>query len=58
MNNHARLIILILRIGASAVMVMVVWLLFRVMLVLPWQLDWMIAMAATAAFAYRFEDRV
>ena len=55
MNSRMRLIVVSLRLGAVALMVVTVYLLNRVMLWLPWQVDCVIAMAAALAFAYRFE---
>jgi len=55
MNSHMRLIVISLRLGAVALMILTVCLLSRVMLWLPWQADCVIAAASALAFAYRFE---
>ena len=47
--------VLTLRIAASLVIILVVPLLWRFMLWLPWQLDCVLAAAAAFAFAYTFE---
>jgi hypothetical protein len=48
-------VVLGLRILALLVIVVVVPLLWRLMLWLPWQMDCLIAAAAAFAFAYKFE---
>ena len=55
MNGRARMMILGLRLLAVVVMIAVVSLMWRVMAILPWQVDCLIAAAAALAFAYRFE---
>jgi hypothetical protein len=44
-----------LRLAAILVTVIIVPLLWRLMLWLPWQIDCLIAVAGALAFAYRFE---
>ncbi|HKY22982.1 MAG TPA: hypothetical protein VJM31_17340 [Vicinamibacterales bacterium] len=53
MNMRMRLTLL--RLGAVVLMVVSVYLLNRVMLRLPWQVDCIIAGVAALAFAYRYE---
>jgi hypothetical protein len=48
-------IVLGLRIAAGLAIILIVPLLWRLMLWLPWQADCAIAMAASFAFAYAFE---
>jgi len=48
-------IALVIRLGALLLVIIVVPLLWRLMLWLPWQIDCVIATAAAFAFAYRFE---
>ena len=55
MNGRARVMILGLRLLAVVVMIAVVSLMWQVMVILPWQVDCLIAAAAALAFAYRFE---
>jgi hypothetical protein len=55
MNSRTRLIVISLRLGTVALMIVTVYLLSRVMLWLPWQADCVIAAASALAFAYRFE---
>ena len=47
--------LILLRLGAVVLMIVSVYLLNRVMLRLPWQVDCIIAGVAALAFAYRFE---
>jgi hypothetical protein len=54
MDNRFRMIIA-LRVVAVVAMVVAVTLMWRVMQVLPWQVDCVIAGAMALAFAYRFE---
>ncbi len=49
-------LVLGIRIGAVLLILIVVPLLWRVMLSLPWQIDCAIAAAAAFAFAYVFEN--
>jgi chromate transport protein ChrA len=55
MTPKMRVIVISLRLAAAAVMIASVYLLSRVMLWLPWEVDCVIAAAAALAFAYRFE---
>lgn len=55
MNDHRYMIIIGLRLLAVVLTVVVVSLMWRVMSVLPWQVDCVIAAAGALAFAYRFE---
>ena len=53
MSHHA--ILVTLRLAAVLLIVIVVPLLWRLMLWLPWQIDCLVALAGSYAFAYRFE---
>jgi hypothetical protein len=55
MQNHARLVIGFIRTAAVIVMLVSVMAIWNLMLWLPWQLDAIIAGAASLAFAYKFE---
>ena len=55
MNHRTRLIIIGLRLGAVALMIVTVYLLSLLTLWLPWQADCAIAAVAALAFAYKFE---
>jgi hypothetical protein len=55
MNTRLRIIVVSLRFGAVALMILSAYVLSRVMLWLPWQADCVIAAACALAFAYRFE---
>ena len=55
MPRRTRFILLGLRLGAVASMIVTVYLLSRLMLWLPWQADCVMAAAAAFAFAYKFE---
>ena len=55
MDSRAEKSIIALRLVAVAAMILVVWMLWQVMLILPWPVDCLIAGAAALAFAYRFE---
>ena len=55
MNHRMRLVILGLRLGAVTLMILAAYLLSAIMLRLSWQTDCIIAAAAAAAFAYKFE---
>ena len=55
MQINVRLAIGILRVAAMIVVMFTVMALWHVMLWLPWELDLIIAVAASLAFAYRFE---
>ena len=55
MNSRAEKTVITLRLAAVAAMILVVWVLWRVMLILPWPVDCLIAGAGALAFAYRFE---
>jgi hypothetical protein len=48
-------LVLVLRILAILAIIVIVPLMWRLMLWLPWQVDGAIATAAAFAFAYRFE---
>jgi hypothetical protein len=55
MNSRMRVIVISLRLGAVALMIVSIYLLSRIMLWLPWEADCVIAAACALAFAYRFE---
>jgi hypothetical protein len=55
MNTRIRILVLSLRVGAVALMILTAYLLSLVMLRLPWQADCVIAASSALAFAYRFE---
>ena len=55
MQNHVRLVIGFIRAAAVIVMAFSVVSIWNFMLWLPWQLDAIIAGAASLAFAYKFE---
>ena len=48
-------LVLALRVLAILAIIFVIPLLWRLMLWLPWQVDCILAMAASFAYAYRFE---
>jgi hypothetical protein len=55
MTRRLRLTIIGLRLAAVALMIASTYLLWTLMLGLPWQADCVIAAVAAAAFAYKFE---
>jgi hypothetical protein len=55
MDNHQRVLVVLLRVGAIFTMIVAASLLWRLMAALPWQVDCAIAAASALAFAYRFE---
>jgi hypothetical protein len=55
MDSRLRMLIIGLRLGAISVMIMSASLLWWVMERLSWQVDCLLALAATVAFAYWFE---
>ena len=54
-QNHLTLVITVMRLAALTVVVFSVMILWNVMSWLPWQVDVMIAAAASLGFAYKFE---
>ena len=50
-----RAVVIAVRLGAILLIVIVVPLIWRLMLWLPWQIDCLIAAAGSFAFAYHFE---
>ncbi len=50
-----RAVLIVIRMTAVLVIVMVVPLVWRLMMGLPWQIDCVLAIGAAFAFAYKFE---